>query len=280
MAFWPFESSRSRGRPVELYLFRYDALPTAYYAYTTAENPVSHDDIVYTPVPISRGAVSAAGTLDKVTLEVTTPQNVDLASLFRAYPPSQVVTLEIRQGHVDDPGTEFVVLWSGRVLGCSRESNQAKFACEPISTALRRSGLRRHYQFGCPHALYGSQCRANRIAATFTRTVVTAQGALVSLNDGWASPHTPAKFIGGMLRWTREDGIGETRTILRLSDDGNTLTCGGVLRGLTSGMSADVTLGCNHQMDDCLNLHNNIQNFGGQPWIPFKNPIGPVNNFY
>jgi hypothetical protein len=40
-----------------------------------------------------------------------------------------------------------------------------------------------------------------------------------------------------------------------------------------------VVLGCNHQAyaeegGDCQPLHDNIVNYGGDRWIPLKNPIG------
>jgi hypothetical protein len=121
---------------------------------------------------------------------------------------------------------------------------------------------------------------ANVPAAGVTSTRVT-------LGAGWSGGRDPSKYAGGMVEWRTVDGTLEIRTIIRIENGGLTLLLGGPTRGLLIGADVDVILGCNHKAGisaqpdgDCLPLHNNIQNFGGQPWIPFKNPIGLVNNYY
>jgi hypothetical protein len=49
--------------------------------------------------------------------------------------------------------------------------------------------------------------------------------------------------------------------------------------------SVSVVLGCNHiayaeDGGDCQPLHDNIVNYGGDRWIPLKNPIGDYNNYF
>ena len=280
MSFSTYETSRSRGRPVNLYFFRWGSTPNSYHAYTDAENEIIHDGITYEPVPVMRGAIVSSGTLDKAALEIRMPLNLDFPSMFLAYPPPQVVTLTIRQGHLDDTDAEFLVVWTGRVISTKREGNEAVFQGEPVSTSMRRNGLRRHYQYTCPHVLYGPHCRANEAAATSRTTVSEVYPGSVVLASNWIPPgKQPEHYIGGILRWTGQ-GLTEIRTILRvMGQDNRTLELSGVTRNLSPGQSVEVILGCNRQMSGCQ-LHNNIQNFGGFPWIPKKNPVGYVNNYY
>src|SRR5690606_25380278 len=147
-----------------------------FYAYTDAETAVVFEGITYVPIPISRSAVKASGTLDKSALKVSVPINAEIAELFRIYPPAQVVTLVIRQGHIGDPDSEFLVHWSGRVLSTERKDSECEFSCEPIATSMRRTGLRRHYQIGCPHVLYGPRCRASKALATTVAEALTVAG--------------------------------------------------------------------------------------------------------
>jgi len=282
MTFASYETSRDAGKPVDLYFFRHGSDPAAYYAYTDADFPltVDHGDgpITYEAVPIRRGEISSTGTLDRSTLEVSTARDAELADLFRVYPPSQVVTLIIRQSHLDDPDEEFPVVWTGRIVSSSRKKDSSvSYSCEPVSTSMRRPGLRRHYQYGCPHALYGPQCSANKAAATVTATVDSISGTSVTLDTGW-NAHDVSKYLGGMIEWTNDDGQQEMRTILRVT--GDTLSCSGILRDLDVGATISVILGCSQQLGDCKDLHNNIVNYGGQPWIPLKNPVGFYNNYY
>jgi hypothetical protein len=257
-----------------------DIYTPTYFGYTDAEQEIVLDNITYAPIPIMRDPISASGTLDKSRLSLRMKRDVEFAELFRVYPPTQPVVLIILQGHLSDPDDpdEFLVCWTGRVLSVGREGDECVVSCEPISSSLRRPGLRRHYQLGCPHVLYGDQCRANKAAATTAGVVASISGTYVTLNPGWNGLFSASDFIEGTMEWTVESGI-ERRKILSIS--GNTLLLSGLIRDLLVGGGVSTVLGCNHQTSHCSGLHNNILNFGGCPWIPTKNPIGyPSNEYY
>lgn len=278
MTFESKESSRHAGNPVELYRFVWGPGVNDYYAYTNAETAITFDGIDYAPLPIGRGAVQSSGTLDKSSMTVSLPSASDAVELFRVYPPSQEVSLFILQGHYDDADAEFLVVWTGRVLGCKWSGTEASLTCEPIARSMKRTGLRRHWQYSCPHALYHGGCGAVKANALHPGTVVSTSGNTVTLAAGWQGTSDPLKFRGGPLEWVNADGNTETRTILRVS--GDTLTLSGLVRDLAADDSVSVYLGCNHQMSDCEDLHDAIQDFGGDPWIPVKNPFGVRNNYY
>jgi hypothetical protein len=291
MTFANREESRARGNPVTLYYFRYGSDAASYHAYTDAEFSVDGPDsseatIAYTPIPIARGAVTSQGNLDKTIIPVTVPQDAELCDHFRDFAPAQVVTAVIRQGHLGDPDGEFPVVFSGRVVGMKFEASEATFELEPASTSMRRNGLRRHWQIGCPHVLYGDQCRASMTAATVTQTVQAVSGTSIELPDSWFGSIAIEKYIGGMARWTNDAGNTELRRILQIID-GRDLLLSGFLRDLEATDSIDLILGCDHTQDDCLNLHvtdespsgPNINNYGGHDWIPQKNPFGAINRF-
>lgn len=278
MAFKPREESRYRGEPITIYLFRYGPSPQDYHAYTDAETNLIVGGIEYKAIPIDRGAVNASGTLDKSALEVQTAQDSELSERFKSYPPSNVVSMVVSQGHEDDG--EFLVVWTGRVINYTIEGNTAKFTGEPVSTSMRRVGLRRNYQLGCPHALYGPDCLASQAAAKNTQTVLEIADRWAKLPSGWFGAIPYVKYGGGLFVWVSAGGLTERRTILRFDLGGTRLLLSGDTSTLGPGMAVDVYLGCNHQMTDCGELHNNIQNFGGQPFIPLKNPIGFVSLYY
>lgn len=267
------EQSRTSGQPISLYKFSVGEL---LFLYTSHDMAVSFAGETYLPVPIKHGAIQAAGTLDKARLTVNTSTASDVAELFRVYPPSDVVGLVIFQGHSNDPDGQFLAVWSGRVLGCSWSDNEISLSAEPVSTSLRRPGLRQPYQYGCPHALYGDDCMASKAAATVNTTVQAVSRSAVTLPAGWSA--TPEKFVGGLMEWT-ESGRRAIRTILQVSGP-QTVLLGGGSGALVAGMSVAVAKGCNHDLDDCEHVHNNILNYGGCKWIPTENPIGFVNKFY
>lgn len=284
MSFSDLEESRALGRPAYLALVRYGTNPEAFYAYTTSEYPVVFDGVTYAPAPLRIPNRTSSGELDKTTLEVEVPRDLAVAELFRVTPPSFVVALTIRQGHID--GTEFPAVWVGRILGSVREGSVAKLLCEPSSTSLKRVALRRNYMYSCPHVLYGPQCRANKAAATISAPVEALTGSRITLPVGWDTPERAPKYLGGVIEWDGDAGP-VVRGVVGLSDD-RILQLSGSTQELEVGMTVRVSLGCSHNFElvggqpvsDCQDLHNNILNFGGHPFIPTDNPIGTRLNLY
>jgi hypothetical protein len=291
-----YESSQQLGDPIQLFRFVYGTGPDEYFAYTDHTQEVEADHggsigtVVYSPIPIDRDSIVADGTLDRSAIALKMDIGTGLAELFRVYPPSEVVTLTIFHGHLDDADGAFAAVWSGRVLGASREHSELTCQGVPISSQLKRPGLRRHYQYGCPHVLYGPQCRADKAAATVASTVVSLTSTTVTLDAGWEGPFPPDKFVRGMLEWTPAGQSTQRRTIIRRS--GDTLTLSGITKALDVGDDVAVVLGCNHRAftdkgGDCEALHvpldastpTNLPNYGGDPWIPLQNVVNK-NPYY
>lgn len=272
MSFLTREKSRSLGQPDTLFRFGYGNQITGY---TDSEDQIVVDGVTYRPIPIERDAITSSGTLDKARLNIRLPLNTEIVELFRVFPPSDVVGITIFQGHAAE--SDFLAMFVGRVLSCSRKNRIATLSCEPASTSMRRPGLRRRWQYGCPHVLYGTQCKLVRDNFTFTATVAVVDKTFVTMAPGWQGAHERTSFENGLIEWQGDNGP-EVRNILQVDVD--TLLISGRIGRLAAGNSVKVSLGCKHTMDDCLGVFNNINNYGGYPWIPLKNPIGFVNHFY
>jgi hypothetical protein len=307
MAFATYENSPDKGEPVQLYLFRYGAEPDHIFAYTNAEAPVEMiflgQAITFQPVSIESGEITSDGSLDNKKLTIVFPDHLELYALFRDRPPSTVVTCIIWNGHINDPDEQFVVEWSGRVIGFADEGNEVELTCDPVSSMMLRNALRRHWQYGCMHALYSQgdgMCNASRAAATapfITGTVsgstvtidvaasVLAYGASTKYTD-FANADKRAYYVGGIFEMVDGDGHKTLRRIVRLVGTTQILLSAPV-PDLVAGQSVNLIFGCNHKtgiasLNDgghCGPVHNNIRNFGGQPWIPLTNPIG-LRNIY
>lgn len=294
MSYEVYEESQDQGGPVQLFLFRYGTEAGEYYAYTDHTDPLTVDhggsvgEITYTPVPVKRESYSSDGTLDRSTLKLNLDIGTDLAELFRVYPPASTITLTIYQGHIDDGDGEFLAIWAGRLLSSAREGSELVLGAEPIATQMRRAGLRRNYQYGCPHALFGPGCLANEAAVTVSATVAAIDGTVITLNSGWEGAFPPDKFVRGKMKWTPAGETTRQRMIIRRTAD--ELTIAGFPSDLAVSDSVEVVLGCNHKAfapeGDCQALHrnaadtdSNINQFGGQPWIPLEG-IANKNPYY
>ena len=205
-----------------------------------------------------------------------------VAELFRVFPPGRVVNMIIRQGHVanlDDPDSwaddSFDVIWTGRVLQANRKSNSTVLTCENSEAGMKRVGLRRHYQWACPLVLYGARCNADKDAASVSGVVSSISGNAITLYAAWEGAFTGTDFAGGLFEWDSLDGR-EYRTILSVA--GNVIKLNATTVDLAVDDAVDLALGCPHTLTGCNDLHNNAINYGGQPFIPLKNPVGKNNH--
>lgn len=302
--FGVYEQSRQLGRPIELYMFRMDDMQFNYFAYTNAERPITFvvpdtsQSVVFNPLPISRDSFTVSGTLDRQDLNLTVPHDSEVPESIRLAPPFQSVRLTIYQGHANDPDANFLPSWNGRVTAITRRATTATITCQALFTSLRRQGLRRNYQYGCPHVLYGPSCRADKTAASHAATVTSVfTGIGIGHNTGGALFPTgiltgflPA-MAGGTLEFTT--GTLSLRLTIVLATDIGGATQIFLARPpptqLVAGQAVELVEGCNHAMSGC-NGHvstqsvdagsTNIHNYGGQAWIPTKNPVGQYNAFY
>ena len=280
MTFGVIENTRAKGRPVNLFLIRYGSSSASYYAYTDSTSPITTGGVTYQPVPIKRGAIVVKGNMDKAALEVRMHMALDTVNLFRDYPPSSVVTLVIKQGHLSDSSHQYLTIWAGRIIAAKREAPELVMTCEPVRTTLKRLGLRRHYQYSCAHVLYGERCGASKSAATESKTVTAVGSRTVAFSASWTLEEQ-RKRLGGMIEWDNANGDPEVRTIIRVAAASGTvtLTLSGAPRDISSGTVISVVKGCARDMDGCSS-HSNILNFGGCPFIPTKNPVGKTSIYY
>lgn len=282
MAINDFETSRDRGQPVELIQFIHGSEGQSFF-YTDGEKPVTLDGNVYDPLPVSRGKIESKAKLEGREIRIEVPLSAAVSELFRIFPPGRVVNVILRQGHVpneDDPvewalGENFPVVWTGRVLETSRGDNSTTLTCEALSAGMRRPGLRKHYQWPCPLVLYGPRCQA--VKTPILAAVLSITGNKVTLANGWLDPLAPGDFIGGLIEWAGASGP-ESRGILRV-EDSVTIVMSGPATGLSVAAEVTVLKGCPHTLAGCENLHDNVQNYGGFPWIPDGvNPVGRNNH--
>ncbi|WP_184214994.1 phage BR0599 family protein [Sphingobium lignivorans] len=306
MAFGTHENSRDLGEPIQLFLFRYGPDPEHIYAYTNGETAIEMavgDDMVeFVPAPIARGEISSSGTLDNQRLTVVFPESLLVYELFRDRSPSSVVNIIIWRGHANDPDEQFVIEWSGRVVSFNDTNYEVELSCEAVATMMGRNALRRRWQYGCAHALYSQgpgMCNANRAAATTPFVIGAVSGTSVTIDlaaseaaygalPRYADFATPKRlyYVGGVLEYIDDAGRKALRSIIHVID-ATSIRIGAPVPGMAAGAHVKLVFGCNHKtgissLNDgghCGPVHNNIQNFGGQPWIPLKSPIG-LRNIY
>jgi uncharacterized phage protein (TIGR02218 family) len=263
MSFLSAETSIFGAKPIELYKFKRGS---TVWLLCTSRKPVVYNGETYQPEYIKRDNMRSTGALGRQALNVTISATNALAKSYLGGMPSQVTTLTIYRKHVGE--AEVGQVWAGRVVSIEFSGDEASVRCEPISTALRRIGLRATYQVLCRHALYGPQCRAVKVPYTGAVSSVSGQNVTVSIAGGL--PANAKYFTGGTMRFGDDAWL--------ISDqNGIVMTLAQPPLGLKSGDSITLTAGCDHTAygpNGCLEKFDNLDNFGGFPFMPKRNPFG------
>lgn len=270
MPYEAFEASTQDGRPVELYRFERGLLVSRY---TSDADPFTFDSATWLPATITRPEIEDSGEVRRSGVSLTVPRDFPIADLYRVTPPSDVVRVSILRVHRVDLDPEVIFL--GRVLGCSFEGVSATLTCESVFTSVKRPGLRRKYSRTCPHVLYGAACGV--VEASFTQGVTLAGVSGVTLNAAAFDAQPDGYFAGGVIEWIRPSGIAERRAIV--SHVGANVVITHRIADLAPGALVAASPGCDRTIATCVGKFSNGLNFGGQPYIPIKNPFGGSSVF-
>lgn len=279
MSYSDYETSTFGGGPVELYEFSNGNMT---WRYTSADETITHAGFSFTPEQITSAEMRDSQELNQLTIPLQVPRDNPVAQLFQFCPPTNQTTLIIYRAHRTDPSnaTNFIVRWVGRVINSEYLGATVQLSCEPITTALRRLGLRRNYQRQCPHVLYGAMCGVVKDSYKLTTTATSHSGLTVNVPATLVANN----YAGGMLSWV--SAIGQQwrfitgNTTNTLSVNMPFLATGDPYgRDLPAGTSIDLYPGCQHTLTDCNTRFNNIANYGGFPFIPLVNPFGMTTLF-
>lgn len=286
MSFDTYESSRELGEPITLLLFRVGPGDADVIGYTDAETPINWAPdgstlVTFKPAALSHDDTKTTGTLDKTAFNINISTFQEIVDIFRIYPPSYVVSLVMYQGHANDQDGQFLAFWTGRIRQTQATGMNATLTGDPVSSILARPGMRRTWQYGCPYALYGSQCKAQKLPQALTLVSVLSGNSVRVLPSGTLAK--PAvNFTNGTIEWFGPSGRRELGNIAKVTDAGSgnyDMIITRSTQGLVTGQAMKMALGCNHQMDDCTDVFDNILNYGGDPWIPLTNPVNNIRTY-
>lgn len=265
MSYFEFDQSDQNANPVHLYQFTVNE--TTYRFTDISENYTAMGEAWQTTGLIS-GSVRTTNEFIKDTLQIKFPRTNTFAQSFldSSFSDSQT-TVTVFRGYIADPDEEFISYWKGRVAGSAVDKNLIILDCEPVFTTLKRTGVRARYQRTCRHALYSSQCGVDIESSSFMvdGTVTAVDGVTFTISE--ASAQSDGYYFGGVLRLEN----GDMRFIINHTSDQITLNSGHP----DLAVSSNVTLfpGCDRSPTTCQSRFNNLDNFGGFPYIPEKNPF-------
>lgn len=263
MSYSSVETSGSEAYPNEIYTFTRQG---NVWRYTSSDEDKVAESFVYTAVPLQRGRIEQTQEMARAALDLKFAKNVPFLDQYRSTPPTSITTVLVRRYH--EGLAEYVTIWLGRVVNVKFGERDASVRCEPTYTSLKRAVLRRRYQTGCPHVLYGAACGVVRSTKALPVTLNGVTGTVLSAAA--FGDYTANYFAGGYVDW--ENGPDVTRRFI-VSSAGTTITLGLPFAGIPANAEVTVYPGCDHTLSTCHNKFNNAVNYGGQPWATGVNPF-------
>lgn len=263
MTYQAFETSAHAGNPVELYEFVQGA---QVWRYTSRGADVVALGQTWAASAIVRDEIEQTSELNRAGIELRFARNHAFAAQFVGYAADVVTTVTIYRGHGGDPDAEFAAYWKGRVAAAKADGGEIMLECESVFTSLRRPGLRARFQRSCRHALYAAACTLDPEDFAVAGLVTAVSGAVVEVDA--AALQASGWYLGGMLRGPGGD--------LRLvaGHAGAQLTLSRPIEGLAVGHAVQIYPGCDRSLATCEGKFDNLDNYGGMPWIPIENPFG------
>ncbi|MCM3889450.1 DUF2163 domain-containing protein [Pseudomonas aeruginosa] len=249
---------------VELYAFTSNS---ALFHLTPHEFDVDLDGDRYLSLPMQRNELALGAEAAKSALELKLPPDCALVRhLLAASLTGDTTSVTLRIGRRDTWGDYWWLSgtrWLGRVLGVEIADDQARIRCESAQVSLKRIGLRRLYSRQCSHVLYSAACGATPISAS--AFVSNLYGRSVELDGG-----VPGSVSGGLAGGWLQTPDGMRHMIV--GDYGSSVE---LLYPVAIEIGAEVllTVGCDHSTATCQGRFANLDNFGGFPAIPSKNPF-------
>lgn len=270
------EISRFLGKPV--HLIRFDIGPLSF-AFTSSDTPDELEGLTYVPSGITRSAIAETSEVAKNRVKITIPIALDpsepnppptqeFASLWRPYPPAGIVRVTCIEKHRGD--SDAVVAWVGRVVQPEFTDTLLTLTCDNSRARNRAAGGGHRCQRACDLVLYRQglgECNLDPDLYAIPSTLTAAAGLTVTADEFATSS---LSLAGGLLKWTRADGLVEQRTIMRHPTPDTVVLDYGAL-DLAPGLEVIAWPGCEHTYDAC-DARDNTDNYGGWYYLPNKNP--------
>lgn len=259
MSYDDLERSVEGSSPVELYKFIRGGYT---WYFTSAEYDVVFGMNTYLSRSLKRSSIEATQEQARSALTIDTTSDFEISDLFRITAPTDVIAVIVTRYHDGDAGA--AVLWTGRLLNVTLAGDTSKLNCEPATSSLGRTGLRRLYGLQCALVLYA--CGISKDDHKIETTVTAISGGVISVAALLSRP-----YGGGWIETSLGSGQVERRFIRSFS--GLDLTLSLPFQNIEVGAAVTVFPGCDHTTATCADVYNNLPNYGGFPFTPQKNPF-------
>lgn len=269
----------AEGKSAPFLFLQFQVGPTLFYRYVDTEKSKGWNGDSWTPATFAPEFPGEDGDMKEQTMKLTVRGDLTPALMLINRPPSFVCRVSVWEGNLLDQNREVKLRFAGRVISSKwSDAGTIEITVAPGSTELNLPGRPQLYMRTCGHVLYGPRCGVTKVKRAMTG-VVNDAGLIVLA--GYPTGFIEADaFSRGEISWTNpETAQTEYRTIILCEDNGSGLSV--FVNYPPVGVATfEIALGCTHTEDACIDWHDNILNYGGQPWIPLESPHNRYTEFY
>lgn len=290
MGFDDQQNSVESGAPIELFLFEGEST----FAYTTGPIEYTYLGHTFTPVAMRRTVTSLSPKEQSGQMVLKMPFNDPFVTRYvRAVPPSpeRLTVYQVHLSEDEDPANHEVrTMWRGYVSGVRFTETDARVS---LSTQFSRIGTqipKRTFSWACNHVLFDARCKVakaqNQVYLNVLDIDAERMQLIVENNAGTIGDTFETRaaaddtyFRGGLVDAPYG---GDSRMVIKvelISDPGGEFD--GKYRvylmvpmdQLQTGEIITLTAGCDRAVGTCFSRFDNVQNYGGFPFVPTTNPF-------
>lgn len=278
------EESVEDGQPIEL--FRFSNIEEVF-TYSNGQFETVFNAKTYVPIAISRSDPDLQSVTSQRNLIVTVPADNAFVQRYVSTVPASIDDFKLFRQHTTDGGTpETVTYFSGQVVSVAFKDKIAEITIENFGSILDRLVPQQTSRNPCNHILYDSKCGVTdtSFAITGVVTTISGDGLELTLDTGSNTiPDTgleltaqlnsdPTFFNGGFLARSNIE-LRMVRAVVNDMGNKATITVLFPLQTIDTGVALTMFAGCDHQLPTCIDKFDNVDRYGGFPFIPEKNPF-------
>lgn len=265
MAYIDDEQSVDDGNVVELYKFS-GALGN--YFLTSASTDIVDGSLqTWLTTAMKRQRVKKTSKIKATPMTVQMDIDTQLVRDYAFGIPPRGLVLELFRQH--NAGGAPILYWAGPVTSIDIEGRIAKLTVPSTASHLFNTQIPSvYYQNLCNHVLYDARCGVNSggfSVGTIVDAVISGTQISVVSDGGNADDFFKAGEMANNV-------TGESRMIV--GHAGNTMVLAYPFKTISSGQSLTLLAGCTHRRTGaggCIDKFNNVENYGGEDWIPNTN---------
>ena len=280
----------------ELYVFTYGSSTNLYTSFdtdvsiTTGVSPTG----TYTSANLSRQQIISDIDKSRNSLEIETPLSFSFAYNILANIVEERVKLVLYS--YNTVSRTSTIIFTGYLFSVSALNHRIKLLFQNILGIIKRTGLRKRMQRNCPYALYDASCQVNRDNFTLTMPVISLNTASTEItvdptyttNNFFNNGENTTYYYGGICNFNGNNRfILSNNSSLVNSNRVYTITLISFMPNLADvindgfgygqnygsyfgGISISLSAGCNRTLGNCRERFNNLNNFGGFPFLPSR----------